>query len=144
MNYKKISKLAFAIFTVIDAIILTMWIRSYWVSDSLSITASCSLFTRRGELCIQLLTDMTSGTKLTAGGYVFVGVGPTQLVEVGTITAVPYSILVFIATVVAMFCFWVGNKTRHKSGYCEVCGYDLRASTGVCPECGTTFGSSLK
>jgi hypothetical protein len=44
----------------------------------------------------------------------------------------------------AVTLLWIGirgrewYRRRHRPGFCAKCGYDLRASAGRCPECGTT------
>ncbi len=52
-----------------------------------------------------------------------------------TVCSVVPGALVAIVLFVRDFRAW--NRQRRASGVCGSCGYDLRASPGRCPECGT-------
>ena len=51
-----------------------------------------------------------------------------------------------IALALVLPCFRVARmfRRRRSAGQCSVCGYDLRASTGRCPECGTPIPSKAE
>ena len=44
--------------------------------------------------------------------------------------------LILVLLVLPTYLRWRQRRVRRARGLCENCGYDLRASTGVCPECG--------
>ena len=53
--------------------------------------------------------------------------------------AVPCSYLVLLTAVLpaGRLLGWHGRRQSRRRGLCPACGYDLRASPGRCPECGT-------
>jgi hypothetical protein len=60
---------------------------------------------------------------------------PDAYAEVGVQTPLIVAALAFLP---ALWCAGVfRRRRRHRQGYCSICGYDLRASAGRCPECGT-------
>ena len=61
-------------------------------------------------------------------------------------TVVPHWLLFLLTGVLPAL--WVVRFKRHRRcdsrSYCITCGYDLRASTGRCPECGTPIPSAAE
>ena len=45
----------------------------------------------------------------------------------------------FVVCLTIVPALWVRGTLRRRRGGCPVCGYDLRASTDRCPECGTAI-----
>ena len=57
----------------------------------------------------------------------------------GWFVAVPHWLLLLMSSALPLYWLLVLKRTRkrRRMGLCIACGYDLRASTGRCPECGT-------
>jgi hypothetical protein len=54
----------------------------------------------------------------------------------GLIT-IPFALVAMVLGLISLALFWRGRR-RHEIGYCQNCGYDLRATVAsVCSECGT-------
>jgi hypothetical protein len=54
------------------------------------------------------------------------------------IVGISFMVANFTIAAVAGFRIW-RHATRLRNGFCLTCGYDLRASHGLCPECATPF-----
>src|SRR5215208_4024714 len=72
----------------------------------------------------------------TLPGYRYSKYGATGLV-LDIAYAIPFALMAVLPSI------WLLSSRRQRSrsrlGLCRVCGYDLRASAGRCPECGTSF-----
>jgi hypothetical protein len=60
--------------------------------------------------------------------------------------AAPYWLLILPTVLLPAWWVWRGMKARRRlrRQLCASCGYDLRASTGRCPECGTSAAGREK
>lgn len=66
------------------------------------------------------------------------GTGPRTFFRV---LAVPYWFVLLVTAAAPAYWLVITRRIRRRTarGHCLGCGYDLRASTGRCPECGRAF-----
>jgi len=62
------------------------------------------------------------------------------------VLVLPFWFIILCAGFLAAWCFTSYRKSRRTDTgvLCATCGYDLRASTDRCPECGTSFPAKIK
>jgi hypothetical protein len=56
---------------------------------------------------------------------------------------VPYWSLAFLTAVLPAAWLTRSRRNRSRAGLCTVCGYDLRATPGRCPECGSEYPAGI-
>ena len=159
------SILAFACI-LLGALVVAGWVRSYYVCDSVcravpALTRGTAV-TRAlyGEGAVRLvavdeyrwlrtgwsydpvpvsyarsIAATPSASKLFGFSYARIGG-----IEPGWAVGVPFWFLLLLAAVFPVWHFgggrWRLRRERRRLGLCERCGYDLRANSGRCPECG--------
>jgi hypothetical protein len=89
--------------------------------------------------------SMNPGASITANTITFYNASPQTHLAV----IIPYWCPTAIAGILPLvFAFksrkWLRERRRKREGLCRCCGYDLRASTERCPECGTGIEGSSR
>jgi hypothetical protein len=123
------------LFTVLSALslplcvaVLVLWVRSLLQLDQVKLGPAdrfTALRSERGDLAI------------LRGSYTPDG----RLLLRDKVVRVPYlGVAVLAAVLPAAWLLqaqWERLRQRKEQGLCRVCGYDLRATPGRCPECGS-------
>jgi hypothetical protein len=79
-----------------------------------------------------------SGPPYDYGLEPILGIAYRPLPGRGAVMLIPYwVILVILGGMPSVWVIRRWRRWRRKGNVCDVCGYDLRASTGRCPECGS-------
>ena len=65
----------------------------------------------------------------------------TLTIREETRITIPYWLIVVLTVLLPLNWLRLARRHRHPPCDCPVCGYDLRATPGRCPECGTVQGS---
>ena len=101
-----------------------------WTTDVMSVRPTQVSVPQRGRLIDVPGVELTSEFRS-------VGVNRTRYIYLGMNWAVPF--VIFAAPPALAAVSFVRRRRRRKAGMCRECGYDLRASSDRCPECGTAI-----
>lgn len=135
--------LASGISLLLFAAIVVLWVRSYWVSDTITWGPNrlemTTVHTVPGGFHWRGPSEKTAPIDFTLGYWQFL----------------PLTMVLPLWPLMRRFGQWDAKRRRGAKGrremlgreaathFCRTCGYDLRASTGRCPECGTPIPSDV-
>jgi hypothetical protein len=146
---------------VLGVVTVILWVRSYWVADYFPFAGRFGrlpygqIVSSEGGILVSNVHSLTGSNmpdpkrhwELRPPGYdaghfrfhkdLFGSFYPAVIRM-----SCPYwfvvSVFSFVAVATGLF---ARHRRRYRSG-CAVCGYDLRATPGRCPECGTVPGEN--
>jgi hypothetical protein len=109
---------------------------------------------RNSKQTLEFSEDNLFGGEVAFGGFVLTT--RRHFPSTGTQTFIPqyvadhvavvlpswFLIILFGALPAVALYRWLRTRRWHGEGQCEVCGYDLRATSERCPECGTPLTRS--
>ena len=154
---RRLFTLCSAVSLLLCVLACTLWVRSYWRSDTLLFHARggtvYGVGSNRGSLvagwATELKTDQgrrwrdqrgPAGDEPHYGLWLGFGLrrsGPERLLFL------PHALAV-VASAASAGTLWVRHRRqvrRDRLGLCPACGYDLRATPDRCPECGAVPAS---
>mgnify|MGYP001481153300 CR=1 FL=1 len=128
--------------------ISALWVRSYWVQDSLvqnhDMGMSRGVFSRRGSVWIYVgqashrrhgfyhYANEIGDSAYTSSLPMFYAVSN----EFGRYLGFPHWLPTILFATTSILLIRKSRRRRYGVGRCTNCGYDLRASPQRCPECG--------
>ena len=160
---RRLLNLLTALSLLLCVAVVALWVRSYWVADTLSWSGgmACRVGSHNGLLVWNVFRPDPGYTKLPwwqtyrgrDPGYAWDRLGRSAWNRLGFGVAVGFTagnnvirqvtVPHWLPTGVLALSSWVAlrsalrRRRRERAGLCARCGYDLRATPGRCPECGS-------
>jgi len=160
---RKLTKFATAASAVIAVVLMLLWVRSFYAFDRIGLPVGgryydVEVFPHHFMLTSRsgwngMRPNMTVGldqypavAKYLEPRAISIHTAQWAFGE-GHALAIPFWLPLLFALVLPI---WAGlqrlrqhrRQRRRARGLCAQCGYDLRATSGRCPECGTNTGAS--
>ena len=126
-------------------LVLAVWIRSYGFSTLNFESGRFIAFAHEGQVMLRVVSAApVTGDAQSIDGWMFLGLGAYKLTYPSgyhysvAFPLWPLAVLLAVIPTMRFRRLALENRAarRRAANQCVACGYDLRASTGTCPECG--------
>jgi hypothetical protein len=134
-----------AVSLILLVLVLAVWIRSYGFSTLNFQSGRFIAFAHEGQVTLRVVSaEPVGGDAQDIKGWMFLGLGAYKMTYPSGYhysVAFPLWLLAVVLAIIPARRFRRlalerRAERRRAANQCVACGYDLRASTGSCPECG--------